>query len=970
MNSTKSTKRTLLTSVMALLLCFSMLLGTTFAWFTDSVSSDNNVIKSGKLDVELYWADGAESIPTDVADWTNAASGPLYTADQIWEPGYTDAKHLMIANEGTLALKYQLAIVPNGEVSALADVIDVYYIEGGLEIADRADLAGLEPIGTLSDLINTGIQRGSLTAGENLVVTIVLKMQEEAGNEYQNLAIGSDFAINLIATQYTYEEDSFDNSYDGATEWYGDFDYTWYDATATELEIGSAEQLAALATIVNGTAVSASTYSARATTLQDSLAGKVITLTSDIDLAGIAWTAIGNWDNAFSGTFDGNGYTINNLYINSPEGEGVGLFGVAENANIKNLTINNVDVTGYSMVAAVVGSPYTGCLISNCHVTGEIDITAEYAYAGGISAYGYVNIENCSVIADDIGSITAVNRNAVGGISAWLLEGDFHVTGCDVANLELTGWANIGSITGFVHYSNVIDGCTAENITITKTRVDGHPTVGYIAGGFSYNANKPSTLTNNSVNGIVVNGTAVAVDSANILYGAEYGGALNSNFILANNSVQNVENNLVYSKEIKTVADLENAFANSGIYVLKNDLALTAPVTVVNGVDTTIYMNGKTISATSTETGKNFEVINVYGTLTVNGGNFTTEHKGTNMGWNNSTNVFNVVSGGTLNLNDATVVNLGGSDMAYAVNIGNNGGATLNVSNSVLESKNYTALRVFNNADGAINVNLDNGTKLVSSSAPFFVHFWSAADLGDKQAQRQAYLTVNFNDTEISRYSGSISLVRFGFTDAIYFTSTELDTLAVASEAALQYALDNGYNATLVNDITMAASRSNAYGATGVIVNNQILDGNGYTLKVTGAGGTWDSAIFIKSGTVKNITVASAFRGIFTSDAANGDIYLDNVSFKNVVYTFNSDGSSNTREGGVYITNCAMNGWTSFSNTHTEVVFENCSFGEGSGYKTCRPYNATQFINCEFAAGYTIDQSQTNDIVFVDCIFN
>ncbi|MBR5021427.1 MAG: hypothetical protein IKY17_07330, partial [Oscillospiraceae bacterium] len=159
-----------------------------------------------------------------------------------------------------------------------------------------------------------------------------------------------------------------------------------------------------------------------------------------------------------------------------------------------------------------------------------------------------------------------------------------------------------------------------------------------------------------------------------------------------------------------------------------------------------------------------------------------------------------------------------------------------------------------------------------------------------------------------------------------------------------------------LQDIVIDAKLSNGYGATGIIVNGQVINGNGYSLTVNKAGNTWDSAIFIKSGTVKNLTVKKAFRGIFTSDSANGDIYLDNVAFgAGVVYTFNSDGKSSVRESAVYISNSKMNGWTSFSDTHTEVVFTNCSFGLGNGYQFCRPYNATSFVDCAFDAGFKVD---------------
>ena len=110
----KATKRALLSSVLALFLCFSMLLGTTYAWFTDSVTSANNIIQSGTLDVEMEWAEGKE-IPSS-ANWKDASTGAIFNYDR-WEPGYVEAKHLKITNAGTLALKYQLRILANGVVS-------------------------------------------------------------------------------------------------------------------------------------------------------------------------------------------------------------------------------------------------------------------------------------------------------------------------------------------------------------------------------------------------------------------------------------------------------------------------------------------------------------------------------------------------------------------------------------------------------------------------------------------------------------------------------------------------------------------------------------------------------------------------------------------------------------------------------------------------------------------------------------
>jgi len=198
---------------MAMLLCFTMLLGTTFAWFTDSVTSGNNIIKSGTLDVEMYWADGTEA--PDSATWTDASTGAIFNYDK-WEPGYVEVRHIKIANVGTLALKYQIKIVANGEVSDLADVIDVYYVDPAVQVSDRAQLTDANKLGTLTEVLanlaNTA--NGELPAGENDTITLALKMQEDAGNEYQNLAIGSDFSVVLMATQDNVEKDAFDENYD------------------------------------------------------------------------------------------------------------------------------------------------------------------------------------------------------------------------------------------------------------------------------------------------------------------------------------------------------------------------------------------------------------------------------------------------------------------------------------------------------------------------------------------------------------------------------------------------------------------------------------------------------------------------------------------------------------------------------------------------------------------------------------
>ena len=209
----KSTKRALIVSVLSLFICFTMLLGTTYAWFTDSVTSAGNIIKTGTLEVEMHWAKATED-PSS-ANWQDASAGAIFK-HQNWEPGYVEARHIKISNVGSLALKYKLAISPNGEVSELADVIDVYFVDPAVKVETRDSLAALTPVGTLREMIEDpdGAAYGSLLKDEVKTVTIALKMRENAGNEYQNLSIGTSFSVVLMATQDNVEADDLDENYD------------------------------------------------------------------------------------------------------------------------------------------------------------------------------------------------------------------------------------------------------------------------------------------------------------------------------------------------------------------------------------------------------------------------------------------------------------------------------------------------------------------------------------------------------------------------------------------------------------------------------------------------------------------------------------------------------------------------------------------------------------------------------------
>ena len=226
----KITKKSLFSSILSLLLCFSMLLGTTFAWFTDSVTSEGNIIQAGNLEIGMFWSENNTS-------WNNAEgdnADPVFSYEK-WEPGYTEVRYIKVVNRGTLAFAYQMLLSPNGEVGKLAEVIDVSFdiVTGNPNfVAPTADnkAGSLTKIGVLSEIIssNNPVTNGvllpnGLVSDEHLtgeiVVCVSLHMQESAGNEYQNTSVGTTFDIKLIATQFGYENDSFGNDYDADLVW-------------------------------------------------------------------------------------------------------------------------------------------------------------------------------------------------------------------------------------------------------------------------------------------------------------------------------------------------------------------------------------------------------------------------------------------------------------------------------------------------------------------------------------------------------------------------------------------------------------------------------------------------------------------------------------------------------------------------------------------------------------------------------
>ena len=193
MTNRKSNKRALLGSVMAMVLCLAMLVGATFAWFTDTASTGVNKIQAGNLDVvlEMQNADGKwVSAEGKTLDFVKAADAKGEAI--LWEPGCTyELPALRIRNNGNLALKYKVAITGINGSAKLNEAIE--WTIGDVAMGTEQHLA----------------------AGESNAFTIKGHMKESAGNEYMNESIDG-IAITVVATQDTVESDSFNNTYDAS----------------------------------------------------------------------------------------------------------------------------------------------------------------------------------------------------------------------------------------------------------------------------------------------------------------------------------------------------------------------------------------------------------------------------------------------------------------------------------------------------------------------------------------------------------------------------------------------------------------------------------------------------------------------------------------------------------------------------------------------------------------------------------
>ncbi len=406
MTNAKTTKRAFFASVLSLLLCASMLIGTTFAWFTDTDTLTMGNIVAGTLNIEIVDADGNEK--TDALRFLDANGG----SDILWEPGVTfRTEEFSIKNNGSLNLKFKLEI-NNTEVSynKLNEAISFSLID-----KDGANVA----LNTMQDIL---LAPNAVNGPYRIEAT----MDADAGNQYQGLTL-EGVSITVYAAQVAAESDSNGSDYDA--------DAPYDDEIITA---GNADEFIAA--------------------FRNFEAGQTITLTGDIDMTGKDWTPVDNK----SYVLNGNGFTIKGLNGGMSDHTG------SSSITIKNVTFDAMVDNSETNYAGLIGDADTCSYLNLSNVTVKNAQISSEKYAAGFVAYtsgygvdnnGPVNAShsftNCKVLTSSIqggGSVGALIAHAGGNSATTTI-----INGVTIANNKIAGEdaAHTGVILGTSHVGEV-----------------------------------------------------------------------------------------------------------------------------------------------------------------------------------------------------------------------------------------------------------------------------------------------------------------------------------------------------------------------------------------------------------------------------------------------------------------------------------------------------------------------------------
>lgn len=953
-----STKRALIASVVSLCLCFSMLIGTTYAWFTDSVTSGNNIIKSGTLDVEMAWADGKVD-PTS-ATFTDASAGPIFDYEN-WEPGYAEARHIKISNVGTLALKYAVRIIPDGEVSALADVIDVYYADPAEQVADRA-LANLTKLGTLTQVLSGmgATANGTLIAGASDTITLVLKMQESAGNEYQNKSIGSTFSIQLVATQLMAEKDSFGNDYDNEAKYPNVSAHVAIpegnNATEaiklvakdvkvtipTEVINNLPEEVTSIAVAYTEPQVDANTgvISFESVDLVDQ-DGNVIDLTNNTTPVNVvlpAQTSLIGKDVVVMH----DGVVVASLTVAT---DGAISYSANHFCEVTVVVTNKVGTVDELVAAVAKGGNIQ--LTDDITMTDKLTISADTAiygmgktltYTGSttrvidVPAGDAVNltIKNLEIVINNSYCERAINFNNGGELvlDGVVIAGETKATyainlpsSSNNAKVEINNSTIIGHIALNVWGHDLTINVTNSDLSNYDTTVkEDYPTVVLNNNGSVIAEGTVITFIGGSITAKNQNGepsTAVRNDTqtgkVTISENTEVVGESRSAVAFIKYKDNNGAYMDNYYASFSLTSALNKAYESSNaVIVLAQDIVLNETITIESGKAVVIDLNGKTIKGTFSGTG-NQEMFLVKGDMTVFNGSI--EMTATqNQGWNAMATIFDVTAGGALNLDDVNAT-VSGTDMNFIVHLNNWGAATAIINNCDFDLS-YVAVRAFNSGYDMNTVTIKN-TDVTGGARLFWVHNYTS------EGKDSSTLTLDiYNNKNTSEHENPI---RFGFSDSTYY---------------------NLEGKQLVTATTLAEVME--YAKKG----NVIIDAQDANLGDFYYDGTFGNGTVLKNATFTYVYGASV----------NGVATFENCSFVSD-HSYSANFSDGSYTGKVIFNNCYFDGWSSFGEAITYVEMNNCTFDWNNPYSMLRFYQNAKLNNCTFEDIEGIDTNKTGTVV-------
>lgn len=416
-NNKRATKRALMTSVTALVMCVVMLAGTTFAWFTDTASTAVNKIQAGNLKMEvMYRTSNTEG--TDSAAWKHLdrAADLFGTDGTLFEPGHTRVVELKIKNAGNLAFKYKIGMNvvseqagtnKDGDSYKLSDYLKVkttgiqaYPAENGIGTMMEQLIFQREDYGmwTEHDFANFELEEAgngnfhNLTPGGEAILGIKVYMPESVGNEANARTPGEaasiKFGLNVLATQYTVESDSFGSNYDK-------------DATylAPGTQISTAEDLT--------TAISEGVGEVSIT--DDITLEEPVQITGDTVIHGNGKTIALDNESSISSSplFDGNGHdlTIDDLVLDGTNGSIDNYFGVVNGGTDSTLTLSNVTIRNFNTQRILRAVGVKNVILTNVEIINnqtQIGTSRDAAFGLLFTNVENVTLKNVSITGNTV----------------------------------------------------------------------------------------------------------------------------------------------------------------------------------------------------------------------------------------------------------------------------------------------------------------------------------------------------------------------------------------------------------------------------------------------------------------------------------------------------------------------------------------------------------------------------------------